>query len=319
MLSDLRFRVRALFDRRAMERELDDELRFHLEQEAAKHIRAGVPAAEAARRARVEFGGLDRIKDDTRDARGVAMLDAIGQDLRYAWRGLRARRGFTAAIVVTLGLGIGANTAMFGIVDRLLFRPPPYLADAERVHRIYAPYLWQGEERVEGSFSYLRYQELTRLTTSFEAFAAVGYRDMAIGLGDVTREMRIATVTASTFDFFDARPVLGRFFTHDEDVAPSGAAVAVLGYGYWQTRYGGRTDVLGESLHAGSQMFTVIGVAPPGFVGTTESVAPVAFVPVTAFAGGSRGAAYHLDHRWSWLQVIARRRADVNVALRRPI
>lgn len=313
MLSDLRFRLRALFDRRAMERELDDELKFHLDQEIAKNLRAGMPAAEAERRARLAFGGLDRIKDDTRDARGIALIDAVGQDLRYAWRGLRAKPGFTAAIVVTLGLGIGANTAMFGIVDRLLFRPPPYMQAAERVHRVYMPYLWQGEERIDGNFSYLRYDEVARLTRSFDVYAAVGYRDMAVGLSDA-REMRVGTVSASMFELFDVQPVLGRFFANEEDRPPAGDAVAVLGYGYWHTRYGGRTDVLGQRLHLGSQVFTVIGVAPPGFVGTTESAAPVAFVPITAFAAGTGRETFHTDHSWSWLEIVVRRKPDVSVA-----
>ena len=106
MLADLRFRLRALFDRKAMERELDDELRFHLERETEKLVRAGIPRAEAMRRARVAFGGMDRIKDDARDARGVAMIDSALQDLRYAWRGLTSKPGFTLAIVLTLGLGV---------------------------------------------------------------------------------------------------------------------------------------------------------------------------------------------------------------------
>lgn len=118
MLSDLRFRLRALFDRSRMDRELDEELRFHLEHETDKHMRAGMPRAEAERLAQVTFGGMSRIRDDTQDSRGVVTLDRFAQDVRYAWRALRSRPGFTVAVVVTLGLGIGANTAMFGVIDR---------------------------------------------------------------------------------------------------------------------------------------------------------------------------------------------------------
>src|SRR5690242_2452711 len=122
MISELLFRLRALFRRDAMERELDDELRFHLERETEKLMRLGLSRDDATRQARLTFGGIERIKDDTRDARGIALLETIAQDLRYAARGLRAKPGFTAAVVLTLGLGIGANAAMFGLVDRLMFR-----------------------------------------------------------------------------------------------------------------------------------------------------------------------------------------------------
>src|SRR5262249_40997532 len=142
MLSDIAIRLRALFRRDVVERDLDDELRFHIEHETEKYVRQGVPRDEAERRARVSFGGVERIKEDARDARGVAFAARLSQDLRYAWRALRARPGFTTAIVLTLGLGIGANAAMFGIVDRLLFRPPPYLASTNRVHRVFVNYVW---------------------------------------------------------------------------------------------------------------------------------------------------------------------------------
>ena len=181
MLSDLRFRLRALFNRRAMEQELDEELAAHIERETEKYVRQGMERAEAARRARLAFGGIDRIKEDTRDVRGTAALETIAQDLRYAWRGLRSKPGFTAAVVVTLGLGIGANTAMFGVVDRLLFRSPPFLNDADRVHRVFEQYMWNGENRTEGSTSYKRFTDLT--VPSFDRTAVVSQRLLDVGTG----------------------------------------------------------------------------------------------------------------------------------------
>src|SRR5689334_7258782 len=128
--ADLRYRARALLRRGEVEAELDDELRHHLEREVAKYERLGVPYAEAVRRARLAFGGVDRVKEESRDMRGTVVLETIAQDIRYALRGMRAKPAFTLGVTLTLGLGIGANAAMFGIVDRLLFRAPPYLADA---------------------------------------------------------------------------------------------------------------------------------------------------------------------------------------------
>lgn len=296
-----------------MERELDDELRFHLEQETEKHVRAGVPRQEAVRLARLAFGGVGRIKDDTRDARGVATIDSMIQDFRYAWRGLRSSPGFTTAVVLTLALGIGANTAMFGIVDRLLFRPPAYLVTPDRVHRVFASYTWDGSLRTERSLAYTRYADFARSTKSFDVMAAVADRSLAVGTGEDAREMSVAAVSASLFQLFDARPALGRFFTTGEDQVPDGAPVAVLGFGFWQTRYGSSRDVIGKSIHIGSAVYTIIGVAPERFVGVTEDAAPVAFVLITAFAR-SRNNDYHQNYHWSWLEVVARRKPGVSVA-----
>ncbi len=157
-LSDVRYRFRAVFRRRRVERELEEELRFHLEQEARKLEASGLAPDEAMRRARLSFGGVERIKDDTRDVSGVSWLETFSNDVRYAIRGLRARPAFTTAVVLTLGLGIGANVAMFGIVDQLLLRTPPYLRDADRVHRVYLTSTSSdGRDFTEPNTEYTRY------------------------------------------------------------------------------------------------------------------------------------------------------------------
>ena len=312
MLADLRFRFRALFRRDALERELDDELRFHLEHEIEKNVRAGMSRADAERAARIAFGGVSRIKDEARDARGVSGWETFTQDLRYAWRGLRSRPGFALAIVTTLALGIGANAAMFGIVDRVLFRPPAYLKDMDRTHRVFLSFAWDNEQRRDRNFSYRRFLDLQGHTSSFESMAAFGGREIAVGTGLATRQMRIAVMSATMFDFFDARPVLGRFFTPAEDRTPAGDMVAVLGYGYWQSQYGGRTDVLGEKLHLGSQIYTVIGVAPKDFVGLSDEGVPIAFLPITSFAS-ARGNGYFQTYNWSWAEIVMLRKPGVSL------
>src|SRR3954454_11587181 len=203
-------------------------------------------------------------------------FESLKQDLTYAIRGLRARPGFTIAVVATLGLGIGANAAMFGIVDRLLFRPPALLRDPATAHRVYTYQTFRGREDASGVGRYARYVDLTKWTTSFSSTAGYTQRDLAVGVGDVAREMHIGVVSASFFGFFDAPPALGRYFTEAEDMPPSGTPVAVLGYGLWQTRYGGSHDVLGSKLQIGPTLFTIIGVAPKGFVGLWPSSPPVA-------------------------------------------
>ena len=311
MLRDFRYRLRALFDRSAMERELHDELRFHVERETQKLVERGVPPEAAAREAVLAFGGVSRIKDDVRDARGIALIDSLRQDISYALRGLRNRPGFTAAVTIALAVGIGATGTMFSIIDRLLFRPPPYLASADRVHRVYLTATRSNQTATSRIMEYSRYGDLTRWTSSFDRTGVIGYRTMAVGSGEETRDLTIAAMSATMFELFAARPALGRFYGNDEDVPPAGSAVAVLGWRFWQSRFGARADVVNRSIRVGTKTYTIIGVAPRDFVGITDSHSPDVFVPVTSIAS-QRSATYHQSYGWSWLEMFARRRADVS-------
>jgi len=317
MMSDLLYRLRALVRRGAMERELDDELRFHLERETEKLVQSGLSRGDATRQARLAFGGVERIKDDARDTRGIAWLDVMTQNLRYAIRGVRAKPGFTAAVVLTLGLGIGANAAMFGIVDRLLFRTPEYLRDPSTVNRVFISYTTRGRETTDNSFEYTRYADIARWTTSFSAAAAFAQRPLAVGTGIDAHETPVATVSASYFGFFDARPALGRFFLAAEDTVPAGAPVVVLSYGFWQSRYAGSASVIGSALQIDRVTFTVIGVAPEDFAGIVDDTQPALWIPITTFAGlipdnGGR-LDYYKNYSWGWLQMLVRRKPGVTI------
>src|SRR5690242_21824297 len=160
----------------------------------------------------------------------------MNQDLRYTLRGLRAKPWFTAAVVLTLGLGIGANAAMFGIVDRLMFRAPAYLHDPGRVHRVYLYQAVAGKETVDNELSYTQYMQFREWTRQFDLLAVFATRNLAVGTGDDRRETPVATVSASYFSFFDAPPALGRYWEASEDVAPAGAPGVVLSQGFWQDR-----------------------------------------------------------------------------------
>ena len=313
-LNDLRYRVRAVFKRDAMERELNDELHFHLEKEVAKNVQAGMSPDEARRQARAVFGGVERIKDDTRDERGLVALETLLQDLRYAARGLAARPIFTGGIVLTLALGIGANATMFGIVDRLLFRAPPTLREPGTVHRVYTAYDWDGERRIDRNLAFPVYRDFVRASRTLEALAAFQTRQLPVGDGDDTREMRVTVASGNYFSFFNARPVHGRFFDATDDSIPAGAPVVVLGYGLWQTRFGGRADVIGQTLRINRIPRTIVGVAPDGFVGIGDQGVPAAYIPITNYAHEFRGTAYPDNYGWSWLELVARRKADVSVA-----
>lgn len=173
-------------------------------------------------------------------------LDIVARDLRYALRGLRARPGFTVAVILTLALGIGATAAIFSVVDRLLFRPPPMLAEVDLTHRVYIASTLRGKETFESEIPYPHYVDLTRWTTSFERTAEYESTKLAVGVGDEAREMQVGVVSASFFGFFDAPPALGRYFSAREDSPPDGTPVVVLSYAMWRARYGGRSDVLGS-------------------------------------------------------------------------
>jgi putative ABC transport system permease protein len=307
LLSDVRFRFRALFRRAEVERELDDELRFHLERETARNQRYGLDAAEASRRARLQFGGIDNVKEEARDARGVRALETILRDLRYAFRGLRSRPGFSFAAIATLALGIGANAAMFGVVDRLMFRPLAYLRDPASVNRVYLEYTFRNDRIVGGAIEYRRYLDLARESNTIAQSAVFHDDKLAIGVGENSREMHVGVASASYFELFDAHPVLGRFFDRSEDTLPAGAPVVVIGNSLWKTRFGARRDVLGEQLQIGSLNATIIGVAPEGFVGVDATQPSAAFIPVAAYASLSTPD-FGANYSWGWLELFVRRK-----------
>ena len=310
--------------RRRVEVETDDEIRFHLAMRADALMASGLTRADAEAEALRRFGVLDDVRPQLLAAarhreEKLTMLerfDALRDDLRYAIRQLRRSPGFSAALALTFALGIGANATMFQILDRLLFRPPAFMSDADHVGRIYLrrprP---DGTERIDNNISYLRYTEMRDHTRAFAQTAAVFQDDQRIvGTGNGAEALAVGLVSASFWPMFDARPVLGRYFTPDEDKPPRGTNVAVLGYGYWQTRFGGDRNVLGHQLRIGGLQFTIIGVAPNGFNGiwaTTTS----AYIPITAAAYDMLGNdRYHLEHNTSWLEMIARLRPGITPA-----
>ncbi|HJR66544.1 MAG TPA: ABC transporter permease [Gemmatimonadaceae bacterium] len=239
------------------------------------------------------------------------------RDLRYAVRNLRRSPAFTAAVVVTLALGIGANTAMFGVVDWLMFRPYPYLRDPSTVHRVYMRWTQRGERRTQSHTEYARFLDIARWTTSFSDHAAFAERMLAVGVGDAARERRVAVVSATFFGFFDAPPALGRYFAPDEDRIPRGANVAVLSHGFWKSAYAGR-DVRGERLQVGTVPATIVGVAPEGFSGLNDADPPALYIPITTYAAAEadprNAATYFSAYNWGWVEIMVRRKPDVSVA-----
>ncbi|HEV8599724.1 MAG TPA: ABC transporter permease [Gemmatimonadales bacterium] len=309
-------RLRDWLRRDQLDRELTEELRFHRERLEREARDAGADPEAARYAAGRRLGSVVQAQEASRDRWSWPWLDHFQKDVRYALRGLRRSPGFTATVVLTLGLGIGANAAMFSVIDRLMFRPYPMLRDPARVHRVYLQWNERERTRIVPAYEYARYLDLARGTRSFSQYAGFAEAVLAVGSGALARERQVATVSATFFDFFDVRPALGRFFGAAEDVTPLGAPVVVLSHAFWQAEFGGR-DVIGQTLSVQNLVCTIIGVAPRGFVGVPGSQPPALFMPITTYAGSSQGpddrVNYYKTYHWGWMSMMVRRKPGVNV------
>src|SRR5688500_6301047 len=258
------------FRRDALERELAEELAFHRAQLEREALARGADREQASRLAERRLGDEGRVREAARDRWAFPWPDVVRRDLRLALRALRRTPGFTATAVLTLALGIGANAAMFGVVDRLVLRPPALLRDPETVNLLYLERTERAGRVAQPSMAYQRFVDLRDGTTSFSEVAAFAERQLAVGTGEAARERQVLAVSASFFGFFAAPPALGRYFTAAEDVPPVGAPVAVLAYDYWRSELGGR-GVLGEVLQIGDVAATIVGVAPEGLTGSIDT------------------------------------------------
>ena len=260
--SRVRSWVRATLGRSRMESEMDAELRFHIEAFAEDLVRNGVPRAEAMRRARIEFGGIERAKEECRDARGTNFVESLIQDLRYGLRMLRRFPGFTLVAAFSVALGIGANTAVFSVVSTVLLSPLPY-ADADRLVLV----KYRTIQPRSGPFELTpaSYLELRRANKSFEGIADFTASDFNSS-GGVDQPERLSgqMVSPSFFSVLKVSPLIGRGFT-DDDEKDGAPRVAILSYGLWQRHYGGQANVIGETLTLDDEHYEVVGVAPRGF------------------------------------------------------
>ena len=251
--------LRVTLRRRRFEDGLGEEVRFHLEQYADELVRSGLSPEEAGRRARLEFGSLDNVKDDCREARGLRFFDELQRDLRYAIRLVRKTPGFTATALLTLALCLGANLAIFAVVDSVLLRPLPFPA-ASRLVRVFNTYP-QASVPDDGS-SVANYYERRGHLPAFSALAA--YREGTAIVGETGATVR-EFVTRVTPDFFATTgvgPVMGRAFT-DEETTYETDGVAILTDAYWRQRLGKDPDVIGRKIRVDGLEKMVVGVLPP--------------------------------------------------------
>lgn len=308
-------RIRAWLRRERMQSTLDDELQHHLDLLARDLEQQGVPPDEARAAARRQLGNLTAARESSRDAWDFPRLESMLQDIRYAIRGLLHSPVFTITVIATLGLGIGANAAMFSVIDRIMYRPYPHLRDPGSVHRVYLQTTFSERRSTNTVIPYARFLDLQRRTQSFSEYAVVSERRLAVGEGVDTRVRKVAGVSASLFPLFGVQPATGRFFGPAEDTTPMGSLVAVMGYGHWITEFGGQ-PVEGRVIRMGPAYYTIIGVAPERFVGTVTGGAPEFFVPITTIPAAIQPSSqndYNTAYNWDWVEVLVRRRDGVSV------
>ncbi len=282
MLREFWMRLRYLLTGRSR-REVDEELAFHLEQQVEVNLAAGMPEGEARRRAVIAFGGVERAREECNEARPGYFLETVGQDVRYALRGFRRSPVFTITAVATLMLGIGATTAVFSVVDRILFRPLPY-ANADRLVSVGLVQSLEKQEFMLGGF----YYDWRDNQKPFEAMTA---ESATTGVCDLTEhnpaQLSCPQVEAGFLPALGISPVLGRNFLPEED-RPSGPKVVLISYGLWLTHYNRDPGILDKTIDIDGKPVRVIGVLPKDFEMPRLQAADVLFPMATDEASDRR-------------------------------
>jgi predicted permease len=313
--------LRRLFGRKRLETELDKEVLFHFESQVADKVRSGVSESEARRLTRIEFGGMEQVKEDCRERRGTMWLETIGRDVRYALRRLRGAPVFSCMVVLTLALGLGANTAIFSLVHAILLRSLP-VSDPSRLYRIgdqmHCCYFgwFEGDDGDFDLFSYDLFRQFQQASPEFEQLATVqaGGGSYSMRWGDTpAKALRTEYVSGNYFTTFGVNAFAGRPLSMGDDTKGA-APVVVLSYSAWQREFGGSPNVIGSTVYLNQHAFVVVGIAPPGFYGDRvapfppDMWMPLASEPVME---GANSSLQQPDE--AWLYAIGRVRPGVNL------
>jgi predicted permease len=311
-------RLKAVARRKQLDHDLEDEVAFHLAMREEKIRAGGLPAEEARYAARRQFGNPTRVKERSREMWTFAWLEALWQDVRFGARMLRKNPGFTAVAVLMLALGIGANTAIFSIVNGLMLRPLP-INDPQQVMYLAFPH---GADNLDDNFSYPEFREIcTQTADIFSDEAGIifgslsGFENGTDGLtvDGRTESVQTAFVTGNFFTMLGIAPVQGRLILPSEGVAAGADPVVVLGYRYWKTRFSADPTIVGKKAAINGHPVTIVGITPKDFEGITPIIAMQAYLPLgmaTLDTGGT--ANFLFDPKVRSLFVLARLKAGMS-------
>ena len=301
-------RLAALFRRRRLEDDLDDELRSHLEMSIELNLRKGMPPAAARREALRSFGGLEQTKELYRDQRGLPMIETALQDLRFGLRMLRRSPGFSALAILCLTLGIGANAAVFSWIEGILFRPYPAVTHQEQLLAL------AGTARGESghtALSWPDFADLQRNCTLFDAFFVSKIMGTTLSIGDRAEVTTGSIVSANYFDAIGVHPILGRGFEPGEDTGRNAHPVTVISYQLWKGRFKGDPQIIGKTQRLNNVVHTIVGVTPEGFYGTFVGWAMQFWVPASMEETFESGG-YKLEDRGArWIEAYVRLKPGV--------
>jgi predicted permease len=305
-------RIRAVFQANDLDRDLVVELEEHIQSLAEEHIRKGASQEEAQRLARIELGGVAQLREAHREVRGLPLLDTVVQDLRFAFRLFWKSPGFTATAILTLALGIGANTTIYSWVRSVLLHPLPGVASPERIVALetMAP---NGEWLPT---SYLDFRDLRNNCKLSEKMSVTKPMDLAVGNESSLERIWGEAVSGNFFELLQIKPELGRFFSSDEvDHEQNAHPVVVIDHSYWVSHFRGDPGVIGSTLRIGRFPYTVIGVAPPTFHGSMAGLSFQMWVPATMYGQlTSTGTQTLVDRKWRTFRVLVRLAPSVSLA-----
>jgi predicted permease len=311
----VRLWLRAVFRRDRVERDLREEMRYHIERETSLRIRRGKSPPDAHAAAVRDFGGVEMHKDYVRDARGTEWVDSLLRDGRFAVRSLRRAPAFTVVVVATLALGIGANSAVFSIVDAVLLHPLTVAHPAQLVAINEAI----TDQVQHAPLSFPNYRALADRNRSFTGIAAFATQDaVVIAGGSSPEQLQVAATTGNYFSVLGLNTQLGRLLNANDDGAPGTTPVVVLSDALWTRAFNRSPAILGTTLRIGGNPFTIVGVAPRGFRGTLLTQLPQVWVPATmladlglgGFLSASRRATLFTLRNFHYWNLVGRLRHD---------